>query len=101
FLLVEGFALGRHKDYIRLAVSRDCLVALPYRFRHHQHALTLAVGGVVYPLVLVKGIVSYLMAFKLKHSCLPRSSHDACRKPGLAQLREQSGYVNPHRTAPP
>ena len=76
-----GKALG---NYIEAPVDR---------LRLHYHAHSAAVGGIIDTVVLIKGIVTYLVAVQLYLTRLARPADNALPQHSLAHIGEKRGNI--------
>ena len=98
-VLVEGFAIGSHKEH---------QIILPFRFQlfntagnrlyHHHHACSSAKGVVIHPAVLVGAVIPYVMCMQLQVAAFDCPADNGTTKYASEHFRKQSQYIYSHNS---
>ena len=104
YLLIQRSSLGRHIYKPWLCIFTKLAYYGHYAVVNglslHNHTRSAAVGLIVNPAVLVKGIVPYIVAVYLNKTRLPAPAHNAFTKYSLAHFGEKGSNINPHLLPP-
>ena len=101
--LVEHLPLGGKVDDMGLFLQflGHSLVTAVDGVRLHQHPHTAAVGSVVYPVVLIGGVIADAVAADVQIPASAGPPDDALPADAFAHLHKQRGDINSHRQTAP
>ena len=95
-MLGKGFSLWGHIYYVGLSALGHRLVAVINRLALHKHSLPLAVRRIIHPAVLIKRIITDIVAFHAEYTFFSCSAHHALRQIILKHFGKKRCYVNIH-----
>ncbi len=101
--LREHRTLRRHINHVGLfaQILTEGFITIVNGLCLHNHTRAAAVGCIVHPAVLIKGILADIAAIDFNKSLFPCPAEYAFAYNGFAHLGKEGHNINPHRQKSP